>query len=271
MVETPVSVEVQVEAPPTPPPETTPAPLTKFKAVVSSGGKRSNAVFTIDNLKSIVETVAMLSDTVTFLIDDEGIRIRELDKARIALMEAKLPSRIFLDFFADGEGSVTVDSKSLLAVVRRAKSKEVELKFEDGVLVITIAGARSFRVRTLDNTGEEAPEPKTNHTASAVIDTELFKEALIDAKVIKADTIKLLAENGVLLFRALNETKGVEVRLGPAEGSASSTYSLDYLTKAIKAFGNGVVEVKFGNSAPLELSTTFNEGYIKVYIAPRVE
>ena len=33
----------------------------------------------------------------------------------------------------------------------------------------------------------------------------------------------------------------------------------------------GVVEVKFGTNAPLELATTFNEGYVKVFIAPRVE
>jgi hypothetical protein len=41
--------------------------------------------------------------------------------------------------------------------------------------------------------------------------------------------------------------------------------------KVAKAFGDGVVEAKFGSNAPLELATTFNEGYIKVYVAPRVE
>jgi len=271
MAETVNPVET-AQAAPTPPPETTPASLTKFKAVVSSGGKRGNAVFTIDNLKSIVETVAMLSDTVTFLIDDEGIRMKVLDKARIALLDAMLPESVFTDFEAHGAGYVTVDAKSMLAVLRRAKSKSVELRFEDGQLIVSIGGVRNFRIRTLDGAGEEVPpEPKTAHTAFATIDAELLKELLIDARVMKADTVRFEVSNNTLTFKAINETKAVEAKLGPAEGDAASTYALDYLTKAIKAFGNGVVEVKFGNSAPLELSTTFNEGYIKVYIAPRVE
>jgi len=273
MAETPVNPVETAQAAPTPPVDTTP-PLTKFRATIQGDSKRGNSgnnVFTTDSLRSIIETAAMFNDAVTFLIDNEGIRTKVLDKARIALLDAMLPESVFANFEAHGVGYVTVDAKSLLAVLRRAKSKSVELRFEEGQLIVGIGGVRSFRIRTLEASEEEAPEPKTVHAASAVIDTELFKEALIDAKVMKADTIKLLAENGVLLFRALNETKGVEVRLGPAEGSASSTYTLDYLVKAAKAFGDGVVKVKFGNNTALELSTAFNEGYIRVYIAPRIE
>jgi len=269
MVETPVSVEVKAEAAPTPP--VTP-PLTRFRAVISGKSKKGNVVFTIDNLKAIIETVATLSDAVAFFIDPSGLKAKVLDNARIALVSVELPRSVFAGFEADGEGIVTVDTKSLLAVLRRAKNKTVELSYNDGLLTITVAGTRSFRVRTHANSAvEEIPQPKVNHAVSAAIDVELLKEALVDARVMKADTIKLLAENGVLLFRAVNETKGVEVRLGPAEGSASSAYALDYLTKAIKAFSNGIVEVKFGNNAALELSTAFNEGYIRVYIAPRIE
>ena len=271
MAETPVPVNETVQAAPTPPPEATPsAPLTRFRATASSGGKRSNAVFTIENLKAIMETVAVFSDTATFIIDTSGLKMRVLDKARIALLEVELPRSVFAGFDADGVGYVAVDAKSLLVALRRAKNKEVELKYEDGQLVLTIAGVRSFRVRALEASVEEAPQPKVNHTASAIVDADLLKEALVDARVMKADAVKLLAENGVLLFRAVNETKEVEVKLAPAEGNAASTYALDYLVKAAKAF-NGVVEVKFGNNAPLELATTFNEGYIKVFIAPRVE
>jgi DNA polymerase III sliding clamp (beta) subunit (PCNA family) len=263
MAETPINPVENVEAVPTPA-----KPLTRFRATVSGG---DNAVFTTDNLKSIIETVVAFSDAVTFLINADGIKVKVLDNARIALLDAALPRNVFISFDANGEGYVAVDAKSLLAVLRRAKNKEVELKFEDGVLVVTIAGVRSFRVRTLDSGKEEAPQPKTAHTAFAVIDAELFKEALIDAKVVKADAVRLVALNGALTCKAVNETKEVEVRLAPAEGEAASTYALDYLVKAAKAFGDGVVEVKFGNNTPLELTTTFSEGYVKVFIAPRVE
>jgi len=268
MAETPVSVET-AQAAPTPPPETT-ALLTKFRAVVSSGGKRSNAVFTIVDLRNLVEVAAALSDKITFFVDD-GIKVRVLDGAKIALLDAALPKTVFADFEAHGAGYVTVDAKSLLAVLRRAKSKSVELRFEEGQLIVGIGGVRNFRIRTLEASAEEVPQPKTNHAVFAVIDAEMFREALIDAKVVKADAVRLVALNGTLTFKAVNETKEVEVKLAPAEGDAASTYALDYLTKAIKAFGNGVVEVKFGNNAALELSTAFNEGYIRVYIAPRIE
>jgi len=267
MAETPVSVnEVKVEAAPTPPPEK--PTLTKFRAVVS-GGKRgnSNAVFTTADLRALVEGAAAFSDVVDFKVSEGGIEVKVLDNARIALLESKLPKNIFAEFFADGEGDIAVDAKSLLAVLRRAKNEKVELKLEDGVLTITIAGVRSIRVRTLDNSAaEEAPQPKVNHTASAVIDADLFKEALVDARMIKADAVRLVALNGILTFKAVNETKEAEVRLAPAEGSASSTYALDYLVKAAKAF-DGVVDVKFGTNSTLELANS----YARVFIAPRVE
>jgi DNA polymerase III sliding clamp (beta) subunit (PCNA family) len=261
MAETPV----KVEAAPAP---TSPAPL-RFKAVVSSGGKHTNAVFAVENLKAIVEAIVAFADSVSLFVDSNGIKMRVLDKARIALIEAVLPRDVFAEFSTKGEGYITVDTKSFLAVLRRAKGKKVELEYEDGRLTVSI-GERSFRIRTLDASAEEVPQPKTAHTVFAVIDAELFREALVDARVIRADAAQLVALNGTLTFKAVNETKEVEVRLGSAEGSASSTYALDYLLKAAKAF-DGVVEVKFGNNTPLELSTTFNEGYVKVYVAPRVE
>jgi DNA polymerase III sliding clamp (beta) subunit (PCNA family) len=268
-METPVSVN-EVQAAPTPPQEATP-PLTKFRAVISGGGKKSNAVFTTDSLRSIIETVAAFSDTATFLINADSIKVKVLDNARIALLDAMLPRSVFANFAADGEGYVAVDVKSLLAILRRAKSKDVELSFRDGQFTVIIGGIRSFRIRTIDSAGEEAPQPKVNYEVSAYVDVEAFKEAVVDAKVLKADAVKLTAENGVLLFKGINETKEVEVKLAPCTGTGAGSYSLDYLVKALKAFDDGVVEVKFGNNLTLELSTTFNEGYIKVFIAPRVE
>jgi DNA polymerase III sliding clamp (beta) subunit (PCNA family) len=268
MAETPVS-EAK-EAAPTPPPETT--PLTKFRAVIQGSSKRgnNNAVFTTADLRSLVEVAAALSDKITFFVN-EGIKVRVLDGAKIALLDAALPKTVFADFEAHGVGYVTVDARSLLAVLRRAKSKSVEVRFEDGQLTVAIGGVRSFRIRTIDGAGEEVPpEPKTAHAAFAVVDAGLLKELLIDARVMKADVARFEASNGTLMFKAINETKGVEAKLGPAEGEAASTYTLVYLMKAAKAF-NGVVEVKFGNNTPLELATAFNEGYVKVFIAPRVE
>ena len=266
MVETPVSVEVQVEAPPTPPPETTPAPLTKFKAVVSSGGKRGNAVFTTD-LRGLVEVAATFSDKITFFVDVDGVKMRVLDSAKIALLDAMLPRSAFLAFDADGVGHVTVDAKSLLSILRRAKSKGAELKYEDGQLVVTIAGVHSFKIRTLEASVEEVPQPKVNHTATAYVDVEALREAVIDARIIKADAAKLVAENNTLTFKASNETKEVEVRLSDAMGTAASKYSLDYLAKALKAFDDGIVEVRFADNAPLELANS----YAKIFIAPRIE
>jgi DNA polymerase III sliding clamp (beta) subunit (PCNA family) len=268
-METPVNSVNEVQAAPTPPPEAAPpAPLTRFRAAIQGSSKRgSNAVFSVDNLKAIIETIAVFSDSATFFVNSNGVKMKVLDNARIALIEAELPRDVFTEFFADGEGSVTIDAKSLLAVLRRAKNKKVKLEYEDGTLTITIAEVRSFRVRTLDNTSEEAPEPKTAYTASALVDAELFREALIDARVMKTDAARLVALNGTLTFKAVNETKEVEVKLGTADGNASSAYSLDYLVKAVKAFGDGVIEVKFGSNAPLELANN----YIKVFIAPRFE
>jgi len=259
MAETPVQVnEVKAEAAPTPP---TPK-LTRFRAVV-----QSKSGFTTESLRRLVECGTALNDELTFKITGNGVSMKVLDKARIALMEVELPAAVFVSFDADGEGYVTVDSKSLLAVVRRAKGKDIQLTFEDGQLVVTIGGIRSFRIRTLETSAEEAPQPKVNHTAFAVIDAELFREALIDAKVVKADAVRLVALNGALTFKAVNETKEAEVKLGPAEGSASSTYMLDYLVKAAKAFGDGTIEVRFGSNAPLELANS----YAKIFIAPRIE
>jgi proliferating cell nuclear antigen len=258
-----------VQAAPTPPQV---APLTKFRAVIQGDSKRSGAIFTVTSLRGVIETAAAFNDSVTTLrVTGKGIEIKVLDKARIALMEVELPSSIFLDFAADGEGDVTVDAKSLLTVLRRARNKEAELRFEDGQLIITIGGVRSFRIRTLEASAEKAPEPKVNHAVNAYVDVEAFKEVVVDAKVLKADAVKLVAENGVLLFKGINETKEVEVKLAPCTGTGAGSYSLDYLIKALKAFDDGVVEVKFGNNSTLELSTTFNEGYIKVFVAPRVE
>jgi DNA polymerase III sliding clamp (beta) subunit (PCNA family) len=273
-METPVNpVEVKAEAAPTPPQEATPsAPLTRFRAVVSGSGKRgNNAVFTTAHLKGLVEVAATFSDKITFFVDADSVKVRVLDSAKIALLDVMLPKSVFTDFAADGEGDIVVDAKSLLTILRRAKNRKVELKYEDGALAVTIAGVRSFRVKVLDNSTEEVPQPKVNHATVAYVDAETLREAVLDARVIKADAAKLVVENNTLTFKASNETKEVEVRLSDATGTAMSKYSLDYLVKALKAFSNGVVEVKFGNNAPLELSTTFNDGYIRVFVAPRVE
>jgi len=241
--------------------------LTKFRIIVSGG---NNAAFTTADLRGLVEVAAVLSDKITFIVDARALKVRVLDSAKIALLDAVLPRNTFTDFEADGVGCVVVDGKSLL-VLRRAKNNGVKLEFEDGQLMVTIgsggASARTFKIRTLDNTSKEAPQPKVNHTAAAHVDVETLREAVLDARAIRADAAMLVAENNTLTFKALNETKEVEVRLSDATGTAASKYSLDYLVKALKAFRNGIVETKFGDNSTLEIAND----YIKVYIAPRVE
>ena len=137
-------------------------------------------------------------------------------------------------------------------------------------------------LRPLDNSTMPAPPslPKLDLPCKVVMNGSELGQALKAAKQV-GDLVNLSIDSETFTVHVQGQTDSVTVSFAKDEldslectKPARSQYSLTYLVPMAKVFaGLGEITLGFGESFPLRLSFSFNDGAGEVvyYLAPRVE
>jgi proliferating cell nuclear antigen len=137
-------------------------------------------------------------------------------------------------------------------------------------------------MRLIESSSGSTPLPKLNFNSRVVLNSSTLDRVFSDIQVV-SEYITLGSEQTKIVFTGKGDSGEANITLDQSsEGleditvkeSSSATYSLDYLSRMIKAIGNtgGSVIAEYSTKMPLRLEfRVANIGRIHFYLAPRVQ
>ncbi len=237
--------------------------------------------------QNIVEALSKIIDEVAMRITPEGVRIRAMDPAKIALIDIWLPASSWLEYSVEEEAVAGFNVSGLLKLLKRGRRGDrLDLEIDAEKIRISMVGdiVKRYRVNNLEVLEPEIPaELPFSFKVSATMLADLVKEAVRDAETV-GDTLELDAPDAsMLVIRGIGpEGGGVEARLSPEAGQlieyrvdepSKARYSIDYLKYVLSLTKVAdMVTLEFSTDSPLRLRFTMpSEGRVDYLLAPKME
>ncbi len=231
-------------------------------------------------MKTIIDVLGKLVDEVAFKITPEGVFVKAIDAARVALIDIFLPPTAFLEYEVPEEivaGLSTANLSKLLKKVKRGDKFVMDVDEENVRIIIESMMKRTYRFRNLDVPIPEIPEAQLEFNVEAQLLVDVIRHAIKDAEAV-GDLLEIEAPNEETLFlrgrgASITETKLVKgsaalIDLVVKEPS-KSLYNLEYLKYIVNLTKIAELAIlKFSSDMPLELEFSLGEGRVKYLLAP---
>jgi len=233
-----------------------------------------------DVLKKLIKASSILVDEAKLRTSPEGISMRSVDSANVAMVSFELRKDAFELFEAD-ESEIGVDLHRLEDVLGVAKKGDmVNLSvIDDEKLRIRIKNL-SYTLSLIDPSSmrRDPRVPNLEFSAEVCVDGSEIDRAIKAASKI-SDHVVLGVENEVFYIEAEGDTDSMRLELTKDElfelkgGNARSMFSLDYLSDMSKSFRNAPeVRIYLGTDYPVKITFPVSaDGEVSYLLAPRIE
>jgi len=235
-----------------------------------------------DVLKEVVNVVSTLVDEAKFTMNADGLTIKAVDPAHIAMVDLTLSKDAFEEFKAD-ESEIGLDIDKLSQFLKLAHGNEViDLKHdEDKRRLNIVIGDITRRMSLVDTTGMSDPKvPNLNLPATVVLKVDDLVQGIKASETV-SDHIALVASpegfemtcegdlDQVQWRKAKKDLEGLE-----SPSSVRSLFPLEYFANMLRAVSTGVaVTMHLGNDYPVkvEFKIAGGKGEVRYLLAPRIE
>jgi len=234
----------------------------------------------LDSPKILSDAISIISELVTEVrikILEEGLSIVAVDPANIAMVVFKVPKESFSQYEAGKEvwGINLEDFKRVLK--RAATSSSLILEQEDNQLKISVFDKvkRSFVLSLINLDSEDKTEPALNFSCEVEMNSQELSQAIDDSLVV-ADSCSISVEANVLTVEGKGSLNSSKAEFSSEDmkisGSGKSKYSLEYLSKFVKAKSiSDKVILRFSDDYPLRMDFAGSKLGMGFILAPRVE
>jgi len=241
-----------------------------------------NAKVKSEVLKGIIDVTSPLVNEVKFNVTKDGISLRAVDPAHVAMVDLSVEKDAF-DTYEAKDIELGVDMDKFAGIMRLAGSgDDVNLKYDGKAnrLIITI-GNLVRKMALIDTAGMPDPKmPNLDLPGKVVVKaSELTRgvrasEAVSDhlALTMNDKSFELFAEGDTDTVN-LNLTKDMVENL-TAKGDLKSLFSIDYFSNMIKPVkGSDPITIHLGNDNParVEFDIANTKGHVTYLLAPRIE
>jgi proliferating cell nuclear antigen len=234
-------------------------------------------------LKSSIDAISNMIDEAGVIVSQEGIALRAMDPAHVALVDFKMNREAFEEYEVREMLTLGIDLDRLNTILKRAGSSDriTLTTSEDGsALRITIrnSATRRFDLPLIDVGEEELRVPQLEFPARVEIDPKILSEGIKDAEIV-SDHVTLRCDSENLYISARGDLGNVEVRVGKEQALSfevtepcKSMFSIEYLKDMVKA-GDiaSTVRVNLGNDIPVKLEFLAPGVSLSFLLAPRIE
>ena len=234
----------------------------------------------------VTSAISTLVDEATFEANVEGLLFRGMDPSHVALIDIHWPNSAFQKFHCNDSIKFGVRIDEFSKLIRRGDKKDaVEVTIgENSTLLIRIKNGynREYKMRLIESSTGSTPLPKLNFNSRVVLNSSTLDRVFSDIQVV-SEYITLGSEQTKIIFTGKGDSGEANITLDQSsEGlediavkeNSNATYSLDYLSRMIKAIGStgGSVIAEYSTKMPLRLEfRVANIGRIHFYLAPRVQ
>ncbi len=233
-------------------------------------------------LKESIEALSALVAECWLKLSEDGISVKAVDPANIAMVSLDITRDAFTAFEAT-KGEIGLDLKKFESILELAgKDDTVDLAFDEEKhkLIVKVRGL-AYTISLLDPSGirKEPKIPSLEMPVVVTFPSACLKDAVKAAEKISdyltigyKDSLYMDAEGDTdNLTNAIPSDKVTMVR---CEGEAKALFSLDYLSDMAKMAGKAKeVTLELGKDYPLKMRFKVAEGLADVsyMLAPRVE
>ncbi len=248
-------------------------------------------------LRECIETITAIVDEGKLKIAEEGLKLRAVDPANVAMISFELQSDVFDEFrFAakeaesgaedtsesKAETEVGIDFTKLLGILGIGGREEVELELDEHAQkLFTKMGCLAYTVSLLDPSSlrKEPKVPELEFPVQVIIETEEFRRTIRAAEKI-GDHIVLGVDGEVFYMETEGEMDKLRLGLRKEQlihltpGTLHSLYSLDYITAMSKGMSHAEnITLNLGKDYPLQIDfeVAGGKGKVSYLLAPRIE
>ena len=251
--------------------------------IVTGPPRQFQAAITGGDIKDFVGTLRAIVDEAKFNIGPDGIQVRAVDPANVAMDDGVLSAGAFESYDAS-EGILGLNLERLEEVLKLANRGDlVELSFNTNTfkLVIHIDGIE-FTIACIDpDSIRMEPEiPDMDLPASFTVDEAQISRGVKAADMV-SDHIQLRCDETeqAVFIEAEGDTDDVCLELTEEEYiaitavDAEALFSLDYVKDISRKFPKGAeISITFGTDFPMMIEYEFADGECEILsmIAPRI-
>ena len=244
-----------------------------------------SAIIPVGTLSDALSPIHALVDECKIRLTDDGLSIRVVDPANVAMADVSLASAAFESYDADG-GVIGLNLERLTDVLSMGgKGDLVSLTLnEETSKLDTHIDGLSYTLALIDtDTIRQEPDlPDLDLPARIVLTGDDIDRGIKAADLV-SDHISLVADDDAQEFhiRAEGDTDDVDLAFGnddllsaSVDSTAESLFSLDYLKDMSSPMGNDTtVSVLLGTEFPVKLRYSLSNGHVEVQnmLAPRIQ
>ena len=233
-------------------------------------------------LKTILDAVSTLVDEAKIQVTAEGISLKAVDPAHVAMVDLSIGKKAFAEYKAtDMDMGVDLDKlKDILKLAGSTELIEMEYKEDQHRLVFKI-GHITRRMALVDTANMGDPKvPNLNLPNQVTIVANELQQGIKASEAV-SDHIALVAEGKSFELVADGDTDQVHLRLDAenlvkiqAPDKSRSLFSLDYFSNMSKvAKATDAITLHLGTDYPVkfEFDIADGAGHIVYLLAPRIE
>jgi proliferating cell nuclear antigen len=233
-------------------------------------------------LKTMLDAVSTLVDEARIHLTPEGLSLKAVDPAHVAMVDLSLGKKAFSEFKAtEMELGVDLDKlKDILKLAGPADVLDIEYK-EDSHRLVFKVGHITRRMALVDTANMGDPKvPNLNLPNQVTVRAQELQQGIKASEAV-SDHIALVAHGKVFELIADGDTDQVHLKLEgdelvkiQAPDKSRSLFSLDYFSNMGKVVRpNDAITLHLGSDYPvkIEFDIADGAGHIIYLLAPRIE
>jgi proliferating cell nuclear antigen len=239
------------------------------------------SVILAETLRDALGAVSSLVDEVKFSISENGLELKAVDPANVAMVSLQIGNQAFEYFKADTceIGIDLVRLSDVLSMADKGENVQLELEEESHKLKIGV-GSLSYTLSLIDPAAirKEPRIPDVDLPTSVIMDGRVLQRAIKAAEKV-SDHVILGISDDVFFMEAKGDIDSLKLKIPATEligmkpGESRSLFSLDYCVDFAKSAAKaGEVTLEMGLDYPMRMLFQVNK-FIKVIymLAPRIE
>ncbi|HVL49737.1 MAG TPA: proliferating cell nuclear antigen (pcna) [Candidatus Thermoplasmatota archaeon] len=235
-----------------------------------------------DVLKNVIDATSTLVDEAKFHISADGISLKAVDPAHVAMVELTIRKSAFEKFEAD-KMEIGIDMDKFKEVLKLAASDDiVDVTYDaDNHRLVLKIGNLVRRMSLVDTSGMTDPKvPKLDLPCQVTVAASELERGIRASEAV-SDHVALIADKDHFELLAEGDTDTVNLKLDKAtlpelktNERVKSLFSLDYFSNMVKAAkGSEGVHLNLGSDYPvrMEFDIAGGNGHVTYLLAPRIE
>jgi len=233
-------------------------------------------------LREIVDVVSTLVDEAKINVGKEGLTVKAVDPAHVAMVDLTLDRSAFESYRADeAELGLDMDKiKEILKLARCGVAIAIAHDEDKNRLVVNV-GNTTRRMSLVDTAGMSDPKvPSLNLPAKVVVRAEELRQGIRASESV-SDHIALNVSPDGFEIVSEGDTDTVNHRVSKdlleelsCKEPVRSLFPLDYFSNMVKAIATAqTVTLFLGNDYPvkMEFKIAGGKGEVRYLLAPRIE